>query len=194
MKAVTNVRPAALAIAVLVAIALPAVVSAQTENKPRTFPQFAGTWVLDEAASTGRLRLTPRVPRTVTFSMTPETLTLVKRLLLTDRDNITDAPPPEVYRFDGTATVRTEGRYEYHLTFLLVADALVLTTKTTNWVLKSGFTLVTDAYSVAGDVLTLHRQLVSVRPPGQIATMSEPTNNFRHTYSYRREQPGTLAR
>jgi hypothetical protein len=52
----------------------------------------------------------------------------------------------------------------------------------------NGFTLVTDAYSVQGDVLTLHRQLVSVSPSGTIFTMMEPSNNFRHTFVYRRTQ------
>jgi hypothetical protein len=67
-----------------------------------------------------------------------------------------------------------------------VADMLALTIKEARTGLTSGFTLVTDAYAVDGDVLTVHRQLVSVAPGGTIHTMQEPTNNFRHTYVYRR--------
>jgi hypothetical protein len=53
-----------------------------------------------------------------------------------------------------------------------------------------GFTLTTDAYSVSGDVLTLHRQLSSVTPDGHIRVMQVPANNFRHTYMCRRQTPG----
>ena len=48
------------------------------------------------------------------------------------------------------------------------------------------FTLVTDAYAVDGDVLTVHRQLASVNDAGQIYVMQDPANNVRHTYVYRR--------
>jgi hypothetical protein len=46
--------------------------------------------------------------------------------------------------------------------------------------------MVTDAYSVEGDVLTVHRQLTSVNGNGEIHVMKEPTNNLRQTYFYRR--------
>ncbi|MGH9242505.1 MAG: hypothetical protein ACRD3G_31025 [Vicinamibacterales bacterium] len=36
------------------------------------------------------------------------------------------------------------------------------------------------------DVLTMHRQLSHVEPPGHIATMGFEPNNFKHTYIYRR--------
>ena len=48
------------------------------------------------------------------------------------------------------------------------------------------FTMVTDAYSVNGDVLTVHRQLTSVNGTGEIRVMQGPTGNFRQTYLYRR--------
>ena len=77
---------------------------------------------------------------------------------------------------------------------MLVADALALTEKTSNWVRRGdpqmtnrdAFTMVTDAYSVEGDVLTVHRQLTSVNGDGQIRSMQEPANRVRETYVYRR--------
>ena len=100
---------------------------------------------------------------------------------------------PVVYRFDGTETVREQGIYEHRSTFALVADALALTTKTRNWVRRGdpqmsereAFTAVTDAYSVEGDVLTVHRQLTSVNGAGQIYVMHGPART-RQTYVYRR--------
>jgi hypothetical protein len=50
----------------------------------------------------------------------------------------------------------------------------------------SAFTLVTDAYAVDGDVLTMHRQLTSVTSAGQILVMQDPANNNRQTFVYRR--------
>src|SRR5688572_8131342 len=173
-------------VAIAVLTTLPAWAQAPS-RPPRTFPQFVGTWVLDEAASTGRLLMTPRVPHTLTIATTPETITVTSRLKLDPRDRISDAPPPEVYRFDGTETIGSSGSYEVRRRFTLVADALALTTTERRFGDPSRFTIFTDALSVAGDVLTLHRQLVSVSPPGVIATMGEPTNNFRHTFIYRRQ-------
>ena len=43
---------------------------------------------------------------------------------------------------------------------------------------------------MAGDVLTVHRQLSRVSADGHIAVMQVPANNFRHAYIYRREAPG----
>lgn len=68
-----------------------------------------------------------------------------------------------------------------------MADALALTVKNAATDGRGNTTLVTDAYSVNGDVLTLHRQLSTILlPAGHIATMREPANNFRQTYIYRR--------
>jgi hypothetical protein len=150
----------------------------------RTFPEFVGTWVLDESASTGALPSTPRIPSRMTISTTPSAITIAKRLRLDPRDKISATPDPEVYRFDGTET--TVGRHHY--SFRLVADALALTEKMTSS--DGGFTLTTDAFSLAGDVLTIHRQLSSVTPEGHIRVMQVAANNFRHTYVYRRETPG----
>ena len=157
---------------------------AQDGRPVRTFPEFVGTWVLDEAASTGGLPSTPRIASRMTITTTPAAITIAKRLRLDPRDKISDTPDPEVYRFDGTET--TVGRHHY--SFRLVADALALTVKLMSN--DGGFTLTTDAYSVTGDVLTVHRQLSSVTADGHIRVMQVPANNFRHTYIYRRETPG----
>ena len=179
-----KIATAAAGLAVLAGTAL---LSAQAGRPVRTFPQFVGTWVLDEAASTGRLEIAPRIARSLTIATTPETITVAKRLRLHPLDRVTDSPPPEVYRLDGTETSardeRTGVALERRYRFTLVADMLALTIKETR---GGAFTLVTDAYSVEGDVLTLHRQLSSVTAEGRILVMQEPANNFRHTFVYRR--------
>src|SRR5687767_15292149 len=86
------------ALLIVVAIALLAVPPtwAQAQRPPRTFPQFVGTWVLDEAASTGRLNITPRIPLTMTIATTPEYITVTKRLRLGPSDRTSASPTPEV--------------------------------------------------------------------------------------------------
>ena len=164
---------------------------AQGEPRPtRTFPQFVGTWLLDEAASTGQLAITPRIPSSMTIETTPNDITVTKRLRLGPRDRGSATPPPEVYRLDGTETRAVDERTGVALDrlfrFTLVADMLALTIKEPRPGGGAAFTQVTDAYAVDGDVLTMHRQLVSVNGAGQIYVMQEPTNNNRHTFVYRR--------
>jgi len=159
----------------------------RSPNPPRTFPQFAGTWVLDEQASTGTLTMAPRIPRSLTITATPEALTLTERLRLRPGDNISELQVRTV-RFDGTPAVRDRDStaYEYQDVFLLVADMLVVSTKSIRRRDRNVFDLATDAFAVDGDVLTMHRQLSHVEPPGHIATMGFAPNNFKHTYIYRR--------
>ena len=175
-------RPAFLILTFAISM-LGAPAQAQNERPVRTFPEFVGTWVLDESASTGPLVITPRIPARMTITATPSAITIAKRLRLDPRDKNSDTPDPEVYPFDGTET--TVGRHHY--SFRLVADALALTEKLMSS--DGGFTLTTDAYSVTGEVLTVHRQLSSVTPAGHIRVMQVPANNSRHTYIYRRETP-----
>ena len=183
----------------LAVVALPILSWSQANDQPRpprTFPEFAGAWQLDEAASTGRLKMAPPVPRTLAIATSPEAITVTKVFRfdpeLPGREGkrtSTETPPPEVYRFDGTDTVVPDDRLriEHRYSFLLVADALALTVKNVVTNGPGNTTLVTDAYSVNGDVLTLHRQLSTILlPAGHIATMQEPANNFRQTYVYRR--------
>ena len=165
-------------------------VAAQTERPVRLFPQFVGTWNLDEAASTGRLMMAPRVPLTLTIATTPTELTVTRRLRLHPSDRISDTPPPEVYRLDGSETWITDARtgvtIDRSLRFTLVADMLALTIRDAPRTGARAFTQVTDALAVDGDVLTLHRQLTRMTDAGAILVMQEPTNNVRHSFTYRR--------
>jgi|SRR5688572_27531843 len=151
---------------------------------PRTFPEFEGTWTLDEKASTGRMTAAPGA--IVTFAMTPTEITVTRtRKLPEQRSNPPDETPiRQLFRLDGSEVQVMEGRRSMRGRFLLVSDALVFTASETPT--ESGFNIVTDAYSVEGDVLTARRQLVAVRPPGYIATMQEPSNRHPHTFIYRR--------
>lgn len=169
----------------------PLAIDAQVKPRPtRTFPQFVGSWALDEAANTGRLTITPRLALTMTITTTANEITVSKRLRLAANDRLSDSPPPEVYRLDGTETVardvRTGVTLDRGYRFTLVADMLALTVKERMSNAHGPFTLVTDAYAVDGNVLTVHRQLASVNDAGQIYVMQDPANNSRHTYIYRR--------
>jgi hypothetical protein len=173
--------------------------AAQDGRQVRTFSAFVGSWRLDRAASTGRMY--PATPVALTIETTSTAITVTKELDLPPespgregRRLATNTPPPEVYRLDGAPTIRERGQYELSYTFTLVADALALTEKTINWVRRddplmserNAYTMATDAYTVDGDVLTVHRQLTSVNGKGEIWVMQEPANNLRQTYVYRR--------
>jgi len=159
---------------------------------PRLFPEFEGTWVLDEQASTGRVSATPGA--TVTFAITPTEITLTRTPKLPEQQGNPargSLPFVHVFRLDGTETT-TDTPYPYPRgRFQLVSDALVFTTLTVPR--GSDFDTMTDAYSIDGDRLIARRQIVAVRvanqspsAPGFIATMQEPTNNRFHQYIYRR--------
>ena len=174
----------------LMALLLPSLAAAQTSLPPRTFAQFTGTWTLNETASTGRLVSAPGTR--LTISITPESISVAKVVQRRPMPPGLEAyqydpglPNPEVYRFDGRDTTIDRTAHVYDYSFRLVADQLALSVKTTRRGF-GGFTLVTDAYSVDGDVLTVHRQFSSISPEGHIRTMQEPTNNTRHTFVYRR--------
>lgn len=172
-----------------ISFALPAVGMAQADGPARTFPEFVGTWVLDETASTGRLEITPRIPRRLTIATTARTVTITAQPRLRPGDRAAAMPPTEIYRIDGSETTtvdeRTGAALDLRRRFTLVADMLVFTVTQGN---GNGSTGVTDAYSVADDVLTLHRQLTSVTRSGELRVMQDPRNNSRHTYIYRRER------
>ena len=152
---------------------------------PRLFPEFEGTWVLDEQASTGRVSATPGA--TVTFAITPTEITLTRTPKLPEQQGNPargSLPFVHVFRLDGTET-STDTPYPYPRgRFQLVSDALVFTTITVPR--DDNFDTVTDAYSIDGDRLIARRQIVAIRAPGYIATMQEPTNNRFHHYVYRR--------
>jgi hypothetical protein len=153
--------------------------SQRSEPAPRTFPEFVGTWILDEQASTGRMSATPGAIVEITITPTEITLARTRKLPEQRSNPPNDSPARQTYRMDGTEMTVMDGRQELRGRFLLVSDALVFTT------MDSRFNIVTDAYSVDGDVLTARRQIVAVRN-GYIATMQEPSNNHPHTFVYRR--------
>src|SRR5688572_6828760 len=84
MNRQTKARIVAFAVVGMALTVLPVRGSAQAQRPPRTFPEFVGTWVLDEAASTGRLTMAPPPPRRVTIAITPVDITLTKVLRVTE--------------------------------------------------------------------------------------------------------------
>ena len=169
----------------LVVLSVPVV--AQGDVQPsREFPEFRGTWTRDDTAGSGHIGgLT--VARTLVIATTPTEISVAK-----------DGSAPEIYRFDGGETQIRDPRTGVPLarrySLLLVADMLALTIRLTQPPsLGDGRNLtmtetITDAYRVAGDILTVERQLSVVRqPPGSIATMQNPGNN-RQTIVYRRSR------
>jgi hypothetical protein len=159
---------------------LAAALLAQAEIAPaREFKEFRGTWVRDDTAGQGRIGGLP-VAQTLTIATTATELALTK-----DGDD-------DVYRLDGQDSIL--GDTVKRVT--LVAGALAVTTRRTRHSRGYAFTnIVTDAYSVSGDALTIDRQLsVAVQPDpdqsgieklGHLVELSEPANN-RQTIVYRR--------
>lgn len=122
--------------------ATPLQVAAQDDPRPiRTFSHFAGTWTLDEAASTGRLTL---APLKITIETAPAEIKVTKQQgpRYTQR-----FPPPEIYRMDGTETVDDKARPRAVRRFTLVADMLALTTRNDR---PGSFTLQTEAFARGG--------------------------------------------
>ena len=161
-------------------VMFPAVVWAQAESRPpREFPAFRGTWILDASAGSERIGGLPTA-HTLTITTTPTEISLVK-----------DSGIPEVYRLDGTETKirdpRTGAEMDRRYSFVLVAEAVALTSKLIRHARGHAFTnIITDAYVVAGDQLSVERQLsVLMEPPGNLATLEDSDNN-RQTLVYRR--------
>jgi hypothetical protein len=162
--------------------AFPTLARAQAEGRPpRQFPEFVGTWTLDQSAGVGHIAGLP-VARTVTIAITPTEISVIK-----------DARTAEVYRIDGAESAATDLRtgavLDRRYSFTLVAGALALTSKRTRERDGLAFTnIITDAYAVSGEVLIVERQLsVLVQPPGNLATLEDPNNN-RQTLVYRRSR------
>jgi hypothetical protein len=94
------------------ALGVAAPVPAQ-DGQSRTFPQFVGTWVIDEAASTGRMRMAPPPARTLSITTTSTGITVIRTLDLPPEQPgregnrlAANSPPPEVYPFIGAPTLR----------------------------------------------------------------------------------------
>lgn len=145
---------------------------------PRTFPEFAGTWVPDSLhrnVTDSPQQPMPR-PGSPVGGFDPNAPQVVvppePKLVITTtptRITLTTTPPaphgPDVYRFDGVPTNVGDGQG----TLTLVAGSLLLTVKSTR-MLPGNFesTLTTtDLLSVSGDVLTIERQYSrAIRPMG----------------------------
>jgi hypothetical protein len=168
-----------------VMFAVPVVLGAQASQRPpRLFSTFAGTWALDPDAGRGHITGLP-VAGTLVISTSPTAITVVK-----------DSRAPETYRFDNREADLPGGAVaNFHFSFALVADALALTTRRTRSDRGHAFTnIITDAYAVRGDVLTIERQLsVLVEPPGNLVTLQDENNN-RQTFVYRRVAAAASAR
>jgi hypothetical protein len=124
-------------------LALPASAPAQDQVRPpMLFPEFVGTWVLDERASSRTAEpvlVIDITPAGIRAGGNP--LSLLK------------------YSFDGKEIDMGGG---WTLRFTLVGKALVLTRAHTRGVSTN---TITDAISVSGDVLTVDRQQYVVRRP-----------------------------
>ena len=163
-------------------IALMGALLGQAEVAPaREFKELRGTWVRDEAAGRGRIAGLP-IAQTLTIATTATELTLTK-----------DGGDDDVYRLDGQDTVF----FDTVKRVTLVAGALAVTTRRTRRLRGYAFTnIITDAYSVNGDVLTVERQLAvavqadpdrtGVQSPGHLVELENPANN-RQTIVYRRK-------
>jgi hypothetical protein len=158
-----------LIILAVVSAGLPTVAFAQAEQRPvlpvrnpRQFTELRGTWTLDERAGKGHIAGLP-VAQTLVISTTPFEISLVK-----------DGKDPETYRFDGSESLAKDPAtgtvLDIRRRFTLVAGMVALTSKRTRGQLPI---IITDAYSVDGDILTVERQnSVLADPPGNLVTLS----------------------
>jgi len=174
------------------AMVAPALVTAQTRNPPLEFNEFQGTWTLDETATQGLRpnggtagglidRIGFRAGRILVLATAPTEISIVQ-----------DGSAPEIYRFDSrdrqVRDARTGALLNISHRFTLVAGMLALTRTEGDGGgegTRGNATIVTDAYRVDGDVLTIERQhSVIVRPDGHLATLANPPR--RSTLVYRR--------
>ena len=168
-------------------VLLQTLVLAQAEIRPAIeFQSLRGTWTLDETAGRGRIAGL-EAPRTLKIATTATEISVVR-----------DSLDPETYRLDGADTAFGDT----HRFAMPVADALALTTRRTRSRGGYAFTnVVTDAFSVRGDVLTIERRLSVVLQalaspdsrtpgnygPGHLVELEDP-NNERQTIVYRRSR------
>ena len=137
---------------------------------PRTFPEFAGTWVRDDILSDATVPAwQPPVPRpgvpVAGFEPNPAPPQEPKLVITTTPTLITLARTPwpaygsSVYRFDGMPT-NAQG------TVTLVGGSLVLTKRSSrvdgNY---ESIAVTTDVLSVSGDLLTIERQYSRIVRP-----------------------------
>lgn len=162
--------------------------AAQSTRLPRDFAEFRGTWLLDPDRSVGRIAALPAAKQVV-ISTTPAEFTVTK-----------DSGEPETYRIDGSEVQprdeRTGVLLDLTRRFTLVAGMVALTTTERRPVAggpaaaftgtRTITTIITDAYMVLGDELTVERQMSGLAlPEGHLVTLADPGNNAM-TMVYRR--------
>jgi hypothetical protein len=161
----------------------PAVLLAQAEIRPALeFQPLRGSWTLDVTAGRGHIAGLS-VARTLTIATTATELVLTR-----------DSSASEAYRLDGAETAS----FDTHRIAMPVADALALTTRRIRRQRGYAFTnVITDAYSVGGDVLTIDVVVQALASPdsrtegnygpGHLVQLEDPGNE-RQTIVYRRQR------
>lgn len=167
--------------------------AAQDSDRPREFPEFRATWMLDEKATEGLRALINRVGETILYEPTGMTAarTLVIATTPTEISVTKDgAAPPEVYRFDGrewhVRDPRTDAPLDTRYRFTLVGDTLALTATLPD---QGVARIITDAYSLKEwDVLVVQRTLSYAAEEGHLRTLAGQ-RNYPQTLIYRRQPP-----
>ena len=188
-----------LLIAIAVAI-LPGALALEAQGVPiplvrrqlNDFFEFRGRWIFDEKESVGLPRpegVAVELPRYLAALNVPRELVIATTE--TEFSVAKDGAAPEVYKVDGSETQerdpRTGAGLDRFFRFTQVADSVALTRRLRQGTpAEPGAELVTDAYSVAGSVLTVERLRTHVVPPGSVAVMKEP-GSHRMTLVYRRQ-------
>jgi len=164
-----------------------------TRRQFNDFFEYRGRWTLDEKASVG----IPSPPEGIEAMRFLAALNAPRELVIatteTEFSVAKDGGEPEVYRIDGTETQERDPRtgvgIDRFYRFTQVADSVALTRRLrTGTPVEPGAELITDAYSVAGAVLTVERLRSHVFPPGSVAVLKEP-GSHRMTLVYRRQAP-----
>jgi hypothetical protein len=157
------------------------------------FFEYRGRWTLDAKESVG----IPSPPEGVAPEVVRllAALNVARELVITTTETefsvAKDGAEPEVYKIDGNETQerdpRTGAGLDRFYRFTQVADSVALTRRLRlGTPTEPGAELITDAYSVAGSVLTVERLRSHVFPPGSVAVMNEP-GSHRMTLVYRRQ-------
>jgi hypothetical protein len=157
------------------------------------FFEYRGRWTLDAKESVG----IPSPPEGVAPEVVRllAALNVARELVITTTERefsvAKDGAEPEVYKIDGNETQerdpRTGAGLDRFYRFTQVADSVALTRRLRlGTPTEPGAELITDAYSVAGSVLTVERLRSHVFPPGSVAVMNEP-GSHRMTLVYRRQ-------
>ena len=170
-----------------------AVVAAQDSDRPREFPEFRGTWLLDEQATEGLRAVVSRVGESILYDPTgmPAARTLVIATTPTDISVTKDGTvPPEVYRLDGSESQvrdpRTGAPLEARYRFTLVGDALALTASLPG-APGAPTRIMTDAYALREwEVLVVQRTLSYAAEEGHLRTLAGQ-RNYPQTLIYRRQ-------